>query len=675
MAPLPFINRQNMLTLEILLYLTTINNKRFIMPENLPFEERYYQPPYKQLYRESLEEPEKFWLRMSEEIEWFSPFQKVLDESNAPFYRWFIGGKVNITYNALDRHLKTRGNKVAIYWENEKGESRSLTYFQLYNEVNRFAKILQDLGIQKGDRVLIYLPLMPELPIAMLACARIGAIHSVVFSGFSTQAVIDRINDAKAKLVITTSHTVRRGKRVELKRIIDEAVSQAPTVEKVLVIKRDEEIELNEERDVLYQDLIKRAGYKKVEPENTDSTDPLFILYTSGTTGKPKGIYHLHGGYGLWTHLTTKWVFDLRDDDIFFNTADIGWITGHSYIVYGPLQNGATVLMYEGVPDYPNPDRWWELVEKYGVTVFYTSPTAIRTLMRYGEEWVKAHDLSTLRLLGSVGEPINPEAWRWYFKNVGKSQLPIVDTWWQTETGGIMISATPGLGNYMLKPSANGLPLPGVDAEVFDEEGKPTKAREKGYIVIKRPWPGILAGVWGDPERYVKTYFSKFQGVYYPGDYAVKDEDGFFYILGRADEVLKIAGHRIGTREIEDVLISHPAVAESAVIGIPDPVRGEVAVAAVVLKQGYQPSDELRKSLIEYVKNTLGPIVVFSGIYFVTKLPKTRSGKIMRRVVRSVISGQSLGDTSTLEDETSVDELKKIVEEFSKEIQNQQNQK
>ncbi|MFP3233211.1 MAG: acetate--CoA ligase [Sulfolobaceae archaeon] len=644
------------------------------MAENLPFEERYFQPPYKQLYKESLEEPEKFWRKMAEEIEWFSPFQKVLDESNAPFYRWFIGGKVNITYNALDRHLKTKGNKVAIYWENEKGERRSLTYSQLYNEVNRFAKILQDLGVQKGDRVLIYLPLIPELPMAMLACARIGAIHSVVFSGFSTQAVVDRINDAKAKLVITTSHTMRRGKRVELKRIIDEAVSQTLTVEKVLVIKRDEEIELNEERDVLYQELIKRVGYKKVEPEMTDAIDPLFILYTSGTTGKPKGIYHLHGGYGLWTYLTTKWVFDLRDEDVFFNTADIGWITGHSYIVYGPLQNGATVLMYEGVPDYPNPDKWWELVEKYNVTVFYTSPTAVRTLMRYGEEWVKKHDLSSLRLLGSVGEPINPEAWRWYFKNVGRSQLPIVDTWWQTETGGIMISATPGLGNYMLKPSANGLPLPGVDADVFNDEGKPTKPREKGYIVIKRPWPGMLAGVWGDPERYIKTYFSKFQGVYYPGDYAVKDEDGFFYILGRADEVLKIAGHRIGTREIEDVLISHPAVAESAVIGIPDPVRGEVAVAAVVLKQGYQPSDELRKTLIEYVRNNLGPIVVFGGLYFVSKLPKTRSGKIMRRIVRSVISGQTLGDITTLEDETSVEELKKIAEEFSKEIQSQKNQ-
>jgi len=645
------------------------------MSENLPFEERYYQPPYKQLYKQSLEEPEKFWREMAEGLEWFSPFDKVLDESNAPFYRWFVGGKINITYNALDRQVKVRRNKIAIYWENEKGESRQLTYGELYNEVNRFAKILQDLGIKKGDRVLIYLPLMPELPIAMLACARIGAVHSVVFSGFSTQAVIDRINDAKAKLVITTSHTMRRGKRVELKRIIDEAVSQTPSVEKVLVIKRDEEIELNEERDVLYQDLIKRTGYKKVEPEETLSTDPLFILYTSGTTGKPKGILHLHGGYGLWTYLTTQWVFDLRDNDVFFNTADIGWITGHSYIVYGPLQNGASVLMYEGVPDYPNPDRWWELVEKYGVTVFYTSPTAIRSLMRYGEEWVKKHDLSTLRILGSVGEPINPEAWRWYFKNVGNSSLPIVDTWWQTETGGIMISATPGLGNYLLKPSANGLPLPGVDADVFTEDGKQAKPREKGYIVIKRPWPGMLAGVWGDPERYVKTYFSKFPGVYYPGDYAVRDEEGFFYILGRADEVLKIAGHRIGTREIEDILISHPAVAESAVIGVPDPVRGEVAVAAVVLKQGYQPSEELRKSLIEYVKNNLGPIVIFGGLYFVSKLPKTRSGKIMRRVVRSVISGQPLGDVSTLEDETSVDELKKVIEEFTKEIQGQQNEK
>jgi len=638
--------------------------------ENLPFDEEYYQPPYKAIYRESIENAEKFWRKMSEELEWFYPYEKVLDETNAPFYRWFTGGRINISYNALDRNLKRRGNKIAIYWENEKGENIGLTYSQLYNEVNRFAKVLQDLGIKKGDRAVIYLPLMPELPISMLALARLGAIHSIVFSGFSVQALIDRINDAKAKMVITTTHTMRRNKRVELKEIVDQAVEQTPSVENVLVIKRNEE-PVMKKKDVLYQDLAKRTGYKKVEVEETSSTDPLFILYTSGTTGKPKGIFHLHGGYGIWTYLTTKWVFDLRDNDVFFNTADIGWITGHSYIVYGPLQAGATVLMYEGVPDYPNPDRWWELVEKYNVTVFYTSPTAIRSLMKYGENWVKNHDLSALRILGSVGEPINPEAWRWYYKNIGNSSLPIVDTWWQTETGGIMISATPGLGNYMLKPSANGLPLPGVDADVFTEEGIPTNPREKGYIVIKRPWPGMLAGVWNDPDRYIKTYWSKFQGVYYPGDYAVKDEDGFFFILGRADEVLKIAGHRIGTREIEDILISHPAVAESAVIGIPDPVRGETAVAAVVLKQGYTPSSQLRKELEDYVKKTLGSIVIFGGIYFVSKLPKTRSGKIMRRLVRSVISGQTLGDVSTLEDETSVDELKKVIEEFSKEIKNQ----
>ncbi|NON62417.1 MULTISPECIES: acetate--CoA ligase [Acidianus] len=639
--------------------------------ENLPFNERYYQPPYKEMYRRSLEESESFWREMAQGIDWFSPFSKVLDSSNPPFFRWFPDGKVNICYNAVDRHLEFRRNKVALIWENEKGENKILTYYDLYTEVNRFASALQDLGIKKGDRVLIYLPLMPELPISMLALARIGAIHSVVFSGFSTQAVTDRINDAKAKLVITTSHTMRRGKRIELKRTIDDAVSQTPSVENVLVIKRDEEIDLNEDRDVLYQDLTKKKIVKKVEVEETLSTDPLFILYTSGTTGKPKGILHLHGGYGLWTYLTTNWVFDLKENDVFFNTADIGWITGHSYIVYGPLQNGATTLMYEGVPDYPNPDRWWDLVEKYGVTVFYTSPTAVRTLMRYGEEWVKNHDLSTLRLLGSVGEPINPEAWRWYFKNIGRSTLPIADTWWQTETGGIMISATPGLGNYMLKPSANGLPLPGVDADVFDENGDPAQSREKGYIVIKRPWPGMLAGVWGDPDRYVNTYFSKFHNVYYPGDYAVKDEDGFFYILGRADEVLKIAGHRIGTREIEDVLISHPAVAESAVIGVPDPVRGEVAVAAVVLKSGYSPSEELRKTLLDYIRSALGSFVVFGGLYFVTKLPKTRSGKIMRRVVKGVISGAPVGDTTTLEDETSIDELKKSIEEFSKEISQQ----
>ncbi|MCY0850296.1 acetate--CoA ligase [Sulfuracidifex metallicus] len=642
--------------------------------ENLPFNEKYTLPPYKETYRRSLEDSERFWKEQALELEWMKPFSKVLDESNAPFYRWFPDGLINITQNALDRHVKTwKTNKAAFIWESESGESRTLTYGQLFNEVNRLARALKDLGIKKGDRILTYLPLMPELPISLLASARIGAVHSVVFSGFSHQAIADRINDAKAKVVITTDYTVRRGKKIPLKQVVDEALKQAPSVEKVIVVKRPhfEDTKMMEGRDVYYHELVSRTGYKKVEAEETSSTDPLFILYTSGTTGKPKGIFHLHGGYGLWTYLTTKWVFDLHDNDVFFNTADIGWITGHSYIVYGPLQVGATTLMYEGVPDYPNPDKWWELIEKYNVTVFYTSPTAIRSLMKYGEEWPKSHDLNGLRVLGSVGEPINPEAWRWYSKNIGHNELPIVDTWWQTETGGIMISATPGLGNYMLKPSANGLPLPGVEADVINEEGTRAKDREKGYIVIRRPWPGMLAGVWGDPDRYISTYWSKFKGVYYPGDYAVRDEDGFFFILGRADEVLKIAGHRIGTREIEDVLISFPGVAESAVIGVPDPVRGEVAVAAVVLKQGYEPSENLKKQILSHIKDNLGSLVIMKDIYFVTKLPKTRSGKIMRRLIKSVLSGQQTGDTSTLEDETSLDELKKIINEFENEVKRQ----
>jgi acetyl-CoA synthetase len=642
--------------------------------ENLPFNEKYTLSPYKETYRRSLEDSERFWKEQALELEWTKPFSKVLDESNAPFYRWFPDGLINITQNALDRHVKTwKTNKAALIWESESGESRTLTYGQLFNEVNRLARALKDLEIKKGDRILTYLPLMPELPISLLASARIGAVHSVVFSGFSHQAIADRINDAKAKVVITTDYTVRRGKKIPLKQVVDEALKQTPSVEKVIVVKRPhfEDTKMTEGRDIYYNELVSRTGYKKVEAEETSSTDPLFILYTSGTTGKPKGIFHLHGGYGLWTYLTTKWVFDLHDNDVFFNTADIGWITGHSYIVYGPLQVGATTLMYEGVPDYPNPDKWWELIEKYNVTVFYTSPTAIRSLMKYGEEWPKSHDLNRLRIVGSVGEPINPEAWRWYSKNIGHNELPIVDTWWQTETGGIMISATPGLGNYMLKPSANGLPLPGVEADVINEEGTKAKDREKGYIVIRRPWPGMLAGVWGDPDRYISTYWSKFKGVYYPGDYAVKDEDGFFFILGRADEVLKIAGHRIGTREIEDVLISFPGVAESAVIGVPDPVRGEVAVAAVVLKQGYEPSENLKKQILSHIKDNLGSLVIMKDIYFVTKLPKTRSGKIMRRLIKSVLSGQQTGDTSTLEDETSLDELKKIINEFENEVKRQ----
>jgi len=597
---------------------------------------------------------EWFWGEVAKEVvNWYEPPKKVL-EWNPPYSEWFVGAKYNIVHDALDKHIGTpRENKVAYYFEGEPGDTRKLTYKDLYIQVNKLANALKQLGVKKGDRVGIYLPMIPELPIAMLACAKIGAIHSVVFSGFSALAFRERINDCKAKVVITCDSFYRRGKTVPLKKQTDEALEDAPSVEHCIVFKRTgEEIPWNDERDIWWHEIVKDQP-EECETEKMDANDPLFILYTSGTTGKPKGVMHRHGGYAVGVATTLKWVFDIKDDDIWWCAADVGWITGHSYIVYGPLILGATSVMYEGAPNYPNPDRWWEIIEKYKVTILYTSPTSIRLFMRYGEEWVKKHDLSSLRLLGSVGEPINPEAWMWYYKHIGGERCPIMDTWWQTETGHFMITPLP---ITPLKPGSATKPFPGIQAEVFNEEGKPVE-NAGGNLVILKPWPGMLKGFYGDPERYRKTYWSKYPNVYLAGDVARKDEDGYFWIQGRADDVLNVSGHRIGNAEVESALVSHEKVAEAAVIGKPHELKGECIVAYVVLKEGVEPSDELREELREHVAKEMGKIARPDEIWFVNDLPKTRSGKIMRRVIRAKALGQDVGDVSTLANPEAVEEI------------------
>ena len=612
-------------------------------------------------YEELLEKAkdiEWFWGEMAKEVvNWYEPPKKVL-EWNPPYSEWFVGAKYNIVHDALDKHIGTpRENKIAYYFEGEPGDTRKLTYKDLYREVNKLANALKQLGVKKGDRVGIYLPMIPELPIAMLACAKIGAIHSVVFSGFSALAFRDRINDCKAKVVITCDSFYRRGKTVPLKKQTDEALEDAPSVEHCIVFKRTgEEIPWKEGRDLWWHEIVKDQP-EECETEKMDANDPLFILYTSGTTGKPKGIVHRHGGYAVGVATTLKWVFDIKDDDIWWCAADIGWITGHSYIVYGPLILGATSVMYEGAPNYPNPDRWWEIIEKYKVTILYTSPTSIRLFMRYGEEWVKKHDLSSLRLLGSVGEPINPEAWIWYYKNIGNERCPIMDTWWQTETGHFMITPLP---ITPLKPGSATKPFPGIQAEVFNEEGEPI-TNAGGNLVILRPWPGMLKGFYGDPERYKKTYWSKYPNVYLAGDVARKDEDGYFWIQGRADDVLNVSGHRIGNAEVESALVSHEKVAEAAVIGKPHELKGECIVAYVVLKEGVEPSEELKSELREHVAKEMGKIARPDEIWFVSDLPKTRSGKIMRRVIRAKALGQDVGDISTLANPEAVEEISKAI--------------
>jgi acetyl-CoA synthetase len=574
---------------------------------------------------------------------------------------------LNASYLCVDRHLKNwRRNKVSIYWEGENGEEKTLSYSQLGREVNRLASALKKLGVNDGDRVAIYLPMIPELPIAMLATARIGAIHTVVFSGFSAMALADRINETETKVLITADGSFRRGKSLVLKEIVDAALENTPSIKNVIVVKRTgQEVKMNEGRDLWYHEIVKDAE-ENVPPEPFESTHPLYILYTSGTTGKPKGIVHSTGGYMVFINSMYKWVFDIQEESVYWCTADVGWVTGHSSIVYAPLMQGASILVYEGAPDYPKPDRWWEIIEKYKVTIFYTSPTAIRMFMRYGEEWPKKHDLSSLTILGSVGEPINPEAWMWYFKNIGGERCPIVDTWWQTETGGIMISPAPGIGLIPLKPGSATFPLPGIDADVVDENGRPVPSGVRGYLIIKKPWPGMLMTLYKDPERYKQAYWSRFPNVYYTGDYCMRDKEGYLWLLGRADEVLKIAGHRLGTMELESAVVSHPAIAEAAVIGKPHDIKGEAIVVFAILRQGYNPNEELKKDLTEHLRKIVGPVATPDEIYFVSKLPKTRSGKIMRRVLKALASGLPIGDVTTLEDEASVEEAKQAYEEFKK---------
>ena len=635
--------------------------------ESLPVELKYWPTKrYMDIYQKSLDDIEEFWEQEARRLEWFRTWDRVLDW-DPPFAKWFPGGMLNASYLCVDRHLKTwRRNKVAIYWEGENGEERTLSYSQLYREVNRLASALQRLGVRDGDRVAIYLPMIPELPIAMLATARIGAIHTVVFSGFSSMALADRINDTEAKVVITSDGGFRRGKIIQLKRIVDEALKHTPSVEKVIIVKRTgQEIKMKEERDLWYHEIAEHTE-TNVLPLPIESTHPLYILYTSGTTGKPKGIVHSTGGYLVYINSIYRWVFDIQEDSVYWCTADVGWVTGHSSIVYAPLIHGASIVVYEGAPDYPKPDRWWKIIEDYKVTIFYTSPTAVRMFMRLDEKWIKKHDLSSLTILGSVGEPINPEAWMWYFKHIGGERCPIVDTWWQTETGGVMISPAPGIGLVPLKPGSATFPLPGIDADVVDDKGNVVHPGVRGYIIIKKPWPGMLMTLYKAPERYKQTYWSKFPNVYYAGDYCMKDKEGYFWLLGRADEVLKIAGHRLGTMELESTIVSHPAVAEAAVISKPHEIKGEAIVVFAILKQGIPPKEELKKDLKDHLRKTVGPIATPEQIHFVSKLPKTRSGKIMRRVLKALVSDMPVGDVTTIEDEASIEEAKQAYEEFKK---------
>ena len=635
--------------------------------EALLQEDRRFPPPEEFAKRANVRDPgvyeeaegdfEGFWARFAGELDWFKKWDKVLDW-DPPFAKWFVGGKINVSYNCLDRHLTTqRRNKAALVWDGEPGDWKVYTYWDLHREVCRFANALKSLGVRKGDRVTIYLPMIPELPITMLACARIGAPHSVVFGGFSAESLRDRINDSEAKVLVTSDGGYRRGNVVPLKRNADEALEGTPTIENVVVVRRtgtaDDQMVAG--RDVWWHEVIEGQSLK-CEAEPMDSEDILYLLYTSGTTGKPKGIVHTTAGYLLGTYATTKWVFDLKEDDVYWCTADIGWVTGHSYIVYGPLANGATSVMYEGSPDYPNRDRFWAIVEKYGVTILYTAPTAIRSCMRWGEVYPKMHDLSSLRLLGTVGEPINPEAWMWYWENVGGGRCPVVDTWWQTETGMILITPLPGITT--LKPGSATRPFPGVDAEVVDEAGNAVGPGQGGYLVLKKPWPAMLRTIYGDPDRYVQQYWSRYPDIYFTADGSKRDEDGYFWLLGRVDDVINVSAHRISTMEVESALVDHSSVAEAASIGKTHDVKGQAVVAFVTLKESVDPSDALMGELKAHVVTKIGAIARPDDIFFTAELPKTRSGKIMRRLLRDVAEGRALGDTTTLADPAVVEALK-----------------
>jgi acetyl-CoA synthetase len=606
---------------------------------------------YEALRQRAAEDPEGYWGDHARSmLHWEEPFSQVLDWSNAPFAKWFVGGKLNLTANCLDRHLTTwRRNKAAIIWEGEPGDTRVLTYHDLHREVCCFANVLKHLGVKPGDRVVLYMPMVPELAIAMLACARIGATHSIIFGGFSAEAIKDRVNDAGAKVIVTADGGYRRGAVVPLKATVDAALEHAPGVKDVIVLRRTgEPVAMVAGRDHWWHEL--GACVKPDCPvEAFDSEHPLFILYTSGSTGKPKGVLHTTAGYLLNAMLTTKWVFDLKDTDTYWCTADIGWVTGHSYVIYGPLANGATTVMYEGAPNWPEPDRMWQIVEKYGVSIFYTAPTAIRAFMKWGEQWVRRHDLSTLRLLGTVGEPINPEAWMWYHRTVGGERCPIVDTWWQTETGGIMVSPLPGA--TATKPGTATLPLPGIDVAIVNKHGEEVPRGQGGFLVVRKPWPSMLRTLWGDDERFVNTYFKEIPGMYFTGDGAHQDEHGYVWIMGRVDDVINVSGHRLGTMEIESALVSHPAVVEAAVVGRPDDLKGQAIAAFVTLGPEGKASEELKAALKAHVVQEIGALARPDDIRFTDALPKTRSGKIMRRLLRDIAAGkETVGDTSTIED-------------------------
>lgn len=648
----------------------TITPKKAATLDVLLHEKRVFEPPAKfknqanikdpSIYERAAKNREKFWAEWAGKLDWFKKWEKVL-EWNVPFARWFVGGKLNASYNCLDRHVKAGlGNKTAILWEGEPGDSKRLTYEEVYVAVNKLANALKKLDVQKGDRVAIYLPMIPEAAFAMLACARIGAIHTVVFGGFSVDSLRDRINDAKAKVLITADGGYRRGKIVPLKEIADKALEECPTIKNAVVVKRiDSRIEMKKGRDIWYHDTVQHAA-DFCEPEQMDAEDVLFILYTSGTTGKPKGIVHTTGGYMTGVYATTYWVFDIKPEDVYWCTADVGWVTGHSYMVYGPMSNAATVVMYEGTPDFPERDRFWKIIDKYKVTIFYTAPTAIRVFMKWGTKFLKKHSLKSLRLLGSVGEPINPEAWMWYYEHVGKEKCPIVDTWWQTETGSIMISPLPGV--IATKPGSATKPLPGIEAKVLTDEGEEIQ-QGGGILSLSTPWPSMLRGIWGDEKRYKDTYWSRWPDKYFPGDGARIDKDGYLWLLGRVDDIMLVAGHNISTTEVESALVDHPMVAESAVVGVTDELKGQAIAAFVILKEGNEPTIETEEMLKEHVARKIGAIARPENILFTADLPKTRSGKIMRRLLRDIAEGRALGDVTTLADPSVIENLKKKYDE------------
>jgi acetyl-CoA synthetase len=635
---------------------------------SLPVDEKF-EPinKLKETWKASMDDPEGFWAEQAKRLDWFKTWDNVLEWENR-HGRWFNGGVLNASYNCLDRHVKgAKRNKVAYIWEGEPGDKRVITYAELYREVNKFASVLKELGVKKGTFVATYMPMIPELPVAMLACARLGASFTQVYSGFSVGALAERVQSTKAEIIITADGVFRRNKVIDLKGVVDKAADQCPTVRKVITVERTKQgVEMNPDRDIWYHDAIAGAKEKYIAPVPVDASHILYVLYTSGTTAKPKGVQVCTGGYLTYAASTLEWAFDVKDEDVWWCFADIGWVTGHSYIVFAPLVLGLTSIMYEGSPDTPDPGRTWRMIEENGVTKFYTSPTLLRLLMKFGDDLPAKSDLSSLEVLGSVGEPINPEVWRWFYKVIGKNRCPVIDTWWQTETGGFMIAPAPGIGLAPLKAGSATFPMPGIDPVVVNEDGDPVPIGEKGYMAIRKPWPGMLMTLYNDDQRYLDYYWNRYPKAdgdrFYTGDYAVQDEDGYYWLLGRSDDVLKVAGHRLGTIELEDALVSHPSVAEASVVGVKDPVKMEVPIGLVILKIGYESSPELAQELKLHVRKVIGPLATPAGIYFVNNMPKTRSGKIMRRVIKAIVEGEAVGDTSTLEDQAAVEEVKRVVE-------------